>query len=154
MSGTTNESLQKVLNDIEQRLKDDELIGEKDVYEIVFPTSSSEFNSVNGPANTKAATVDPNESPKTVINGTNVEVKKDFDQNEIGGASMGFDQSKGGTFVMRKNDQRDARTGLINRDNLVIDPAKRVFQFAQGQSLTAIMNQVILSSDYALNGLG
>ena len=153
LSGTTNESLQKVLNDIEQRLKDDELIGEKDVYEIVFPTSSSEFNSVNGPANTKAATVDPNESPKTVINGTNVEVKKDFDQNEIGGASMGFDQSKGGTFVMRKNDQRDARTGLINRDNLVIDPAKRVFQFAQGQSLTAIMNQVILSSDYAAKAI-
>jgi hypothetical protein len=153
LSGSINESLQKVLNDIEQRLKDDKAVGEKDVYEIVFPTSSSDFTSVTAPANTKTATVNPNASPKTVITGTNVEVQKDFDINEIGGSSLGFDQSKGGTFVMRKNDQRDEKTGQINRDKMVIDPGKRVFQFAQGQSLTAIMNQIILSSDYAAKAI-
>lgn len=147
------ESLQKVLNDIEQRLLDDGAVGEKDVYEIVFPKTSSDFTSVVGPKNVKTATVNPNETAKTVVSGTNVEVKKDFDQNEIGGASLGFDQSKGGTFVMRKNDQRDPKTGYINRDKMTIDPAKRTFQFAQGQSLTAIINQIIISSDYAAKAI-
>lgn len=147
------ESLQKVLNDIEERLLADEAIGEKDVYEIVFPKKSSDFTSVVGPKNVQSATVNPNETPKTVVSGTNVEVKKDFDQNEIGGSSLGFNQSQGGTFVMRKNDTRDPKTGYIARDKMTIDPARRTFQFAQGQSLTAIINQIIISSDYAAKAI-
>jgi hypothetical protein len=143
------ESLVKVLNDIEKRLVDDKQIKVPDQYSIVFPTTSSDFTPNSDIPKVEKATVDPNATPKQVVKGTNTEVKVDFDTNDIGGASLGFNQGKGGTFVMKKNDTRDEKTGLINRDKMTIDPKKRVFQFAQGQSLTAIINQIVLSSDYA-----
>jgi hypothetical protein len=36
---------------------------------------------------------------------------------------------------------------------MIIDPKKRAFQFAQKQSLTSIINQIILSSDYATKAI-
>jgi hypothetical protein len=49
----------------------------------------------------------------------------------------------------RAGDQIDQKTGIVKRDGMTIDPKSRAFQFGQGQSLTAIINQMILSSDYA-----
>jgi hypothetical protein len=145
----SGDSLEKVLNDIEARLVADKQIKIPDRYSIVFPTTSSDFTPNNEINKVEKATVDPNAVPKQVVKGTNTEVKIDFDKNEIGSASLGFNQGKGGTFVMKKNDDRDDKTGLIRRDKMTIDPKKRVFHFAQGQSLTAIINQIVLSSDYA-----
>lgn len=154
LAGTDNkESLVSVLNDIEKRLKDDKQILVPDIYDIQFPNSSNEFQSQTAVKGTKSTTVNPGATPKLTIEGTNVEAKSDFSENVIGQATLGFDQSKGGNFVMKKNDKRDEKTGLINRDKMTIDPKKRVFQFAQGQSLTSIITQVILSSDYAAKAI-
>lgn len=151
LNGADNkESLVVLLNTIEDNLVKDKQIQYPDRYEIQFPKSSDSFTVQNPIKEVTTATADPKAGVTGVkITGTNVAAKIDFDTNEIGGASLGFDQSKGGNFVMKKNDKRDEKTGLIERDKMTIDPKKRVFQFAQGQSLTAIINQVILSSDYA-----
>lgn len=150
LTGENKESLTGVLNGIEQGLVKDKQIQYADVYEIQFPKTSDSFSSQAPIKGVTTATADPKASTTgTTITGTTVQAKVNFDTNDIGGASLGFDQSKGGNFVMKKNDTRDEKTGLINRDKMTIDPKKRVFQFAQGQSLTSIINQVILSSDYA-----
>lgn len=151
---TGPESLTKVLNDIEKRLKDTEQITEVDVYDIQFPTNSSDFKSQTPLGSETKATVDPKQGARTVIKGSNVEAKDDLsDQNPIATSDLGFDQSNGGNFVMKKNDKKDPKTGLISRDKMTIDPKRRTFQFAQGQTLTAIINQVILSSKYAKDAI-
>jgi hypothetical protein len=149
LNGNNPESLTSVLNAIEQRLVDDKQIKYPDVYDIQFPKTSDDFTPNSQIKGVSSATVTPGEKTATVITGTTAQAKTTFSENEIGGASLGFDQSRGGNYVMKKNDKRDEKTGLINRDKMTIDPKKRVFQFAQGQTLTAIINQIILSSDYA-----
>jgi len=147
---TGKESLVKVLNDVEDRLLADGLISEKDEYNIQFPNSSSEFTSVGKIKNAESATVDPKAAETLTVKGRqDVALKTDFDTNPIGRASFGFSQSSGGNFVMKKEgDQRDPATGVVKRDNMTIDPKNRTFQFSQGQTLTAIINQMVLSSDY------
>ena len=146
-----SESLQKVLNDIEQRLFEDNQIGIKDEYVIDFPTSSSTFNAMRDIKSVdKTATVNPNEAaPLTLKGNANVKVQTSFDANDIGKSTFGFGQNKGGNFVMPKHGDQISKDGIVRRDNMTINPKDRTFQFAQGQSLTSIINQVILSSEYA-----
>ena len=153
------ESLVSVLNKIEQNMVDEQKIGYPDVYDIQFPQNSSEFVSTTKISQANAAIVDPNAPPDVTIQGDIVpsilrtkltQVKSGFTSNDIGKASLGFTQGSGGNFVMKKEgDQRDEKTGIVNRDGMTIDPNKRAFQFGQGQSLTAMINRIILSSDYA-----
>lgn len=153
------ESLVAALNKIEQNMVDEQKIGYPDVYDIQFPQNSSEFASTTRPPQANAAVVDPNAPPDVTIQGDIVpsilrtklsQAKLGFTSNDIGKASLGFTQSSGGNFVMKKEgDQRDEKTGIVNRDGMTIDPNKRAFQFGQGQSLTAMINRIILSSDYA-----
>jgi hypothetical protein len=138
---------------------DEQKIGYPDVYDIQFPQNSSDFASTTKPPQANAAVVDPNAPPDVTIQGDIVpsilrtklsQAKLGFTSNDIGKASLGFTQSSGGNFVMKKEgDQRDEKTGIVNRDGMTIDPNKRAFQFGQGQSLTAMINRIILSSDYA-----
>ena len=147
---TGPESLQAVLNKIEKKLVDDGQIQIPDEYEIQFPANSSAFRRADTPAGTQKATSTPGEPAKLVIAGSNTEVVTDFDQNEIGGASLGFSQSSGGNMTFKKaGDQYDEKTGVVKRDNMTIDPKNRSFQFSQGQTLTAIINQIVVSSKYA-----
>jgi hypothetical protein len=146
---TGENSLVNLLNEIEERLVKDQQVQFPDIYDIQFPKSSSDFKRAGGVENIKRATVDPNAAADFVIGGTGIQAQIDFDTNEIGGSSLGFTQGSGGNFVMKKDDQRDPATGIISRDKMTINPKNRVFQFAQNQSLTSIINQVILSSEYA-----
>jgi hypothetical protein len=153
------ESLIAALNKIEQNMVDEQKIGYPDVYDIQFPQNSSDFASTTKPPQANAAVVDPNAPPDVTIQGDIVpsilrtklsQAKLGFTSNDIGKASLGFTQSSGGNFVMKKEgDQRDEKTGIVNRDGMTIDPNKRAFQFGQNQSLTAMINRIILSSDYA-----
>jgi hypothetical protein len=77
-----------------------------------------------------------------------------LDKNSIASASLGFDQNSGGRpLFKRAGDRYDEKTGVMIRDGMTIDPKLRAFQFGQSQSLTAIINQVILSSEYATEAL-
>ena len=148
---TGEESLVAVLNDIEKRLKDSNQISEVDEYDIEFPIQPQSLGGTGGAAGSNSATIDPNDPGKpsigfseaSVISATSGEV------NAIGNSSLGFDQAGGGNFLMKKNFERDEKTGLISRDSMTIDPKRRTFQFSQGQTLTSIINQVLVSSDYA-----
>ena len=145
-------SLIAVLNRNEAKLVKEGKISIPDIYDIQFPKLSSEFySSAGNPPTTKKATAKPNEEPaKSIAGGAAPELQADLPMNEIGNASLGFDQVSGGTpLFKRAQDQYDKKTGAIVRDGMTIDPKLRAFQFSQGQSLTAMINQVILSSDYA-----
>ena len=150
-------SLVNFLNKIEEKLKKDKEINEADVYVIQFPILSSDWQSSAGnQEEIKKATVNPNEKEKIKAASTST-IKIDpqlLDQNSIASAGFGFDQSSGGRpLFKRASDQYDEKTGVMIRDGMTIDPKQRAFQFAQAQSLTAIINQIILSSQYAQEAL-
>ena len=150
-------SLVAYLNDNEKKLKADGKITEMDEYVIQFPILSSDWQSSAGSqAEIKRATTDPGKKEQIAAVPADV-IKKDpqlLDKNYIASASLGFDQSSGGKAVFKRaGDQYDEKTGVLIRDGMTIDPKTRAFQFGQNQSLTAIINQIILSSEYATNAL-
>ena len=146
---TSEESLVSTLNNIEARLKANGRIGVVDEYVIDFPINSNDFTPNDEYKKRKSATVDPNAPEEVTIKGAKTKVITQFDSNPIGKSKFGFDQSRGGNYPMRKHGDTVDSNGLIVRDNMTIDPKKRTFQFSQGQTLTAIINQIILSSEYA-----
>lgn len=153
---TGEKSLVRYLNDNEEKLKKEKLITYPDVYEIQFPSASDEFFTNNPPLTTPPkATVDPNAAqPKEAVGGSSLGIdSSNFGNNDISSSDLGFGQGQGGNFRFKNNDERDPKTGKVKRDNMTIDPKTRNFQFAQGQSLTAIINQVIISSSYAKQAL-
>ena len=146
---TSQESLARALNNIEKKLQDANRISVPDEYVIAFPINSNDFTPNDQAKKQKSATVNPNAPEEVTIKGVKTKVITDFDSNPIGKSKFGFDQTKGGNYPMRKHGDTVDANGLIVRDNMTIDPKKRTFQFGQGQTLTAIINQIILSSEYA-----
>lgn len=150
---TSESSLVAVLNRNEEKLKAEGKIGVPDRYSIQFPKLSGEwFSSAGDKKQVNKASVVPNELAQKSVGGSQVNYADDksLPINELGAASLGFDSKSGGNALFKRaGDQIDEKTGVIKRDNMTIDPKLRAFQFGQGQSLTAIINQVILSSDYA-----
>lgn len=146
-------SLVALLNRNEDKLVKEGKIGKPDQYAIQFPKLASEWFSAAGNApKDNRATKNPNiEDPKSATKGVNVATQVgSLPVNELGGASLGFDQLSGGNVLFKRaGDQIDPKTGVVRRDGMTIDPKLRAFQFGQGQSLTSMINQVILSSDYA-----
>ena len=157
LSGSST-SLMAYLNKNEEKLKAEGKITEKDEYVIQFPILSSDWQSSAGnQAEIKKATVDPNATvtKKTAVQASMIKTDPQLlDKNSIASASLGFDQSSGGRAVFKRaGDQYDEKTGVLIRDGMTIDPKTRAFQFGQSQSLTSIINQVILSSEYAAEAL-
>jgi hypothetical protein len=157
LSGGPN-SLTAFLNANEEKLLKDKEISQKDEYVIQFPILSSDWKSSAGNKSLelKKATVDPKKEIKKITVQATVP-KTDpqlLDKNSIASASLGFDQNSGGRpLFKRAGDRYDEKTGVMIRDGMTIDPKLRAFQFGQEQSLTAIINQVILSSEYATAAL-
>jgi len=155
-------SLVAYLNDNEKKLKADGKIKLTDEYVIQFPILSSDWQSSAGSqAEIKRATIDLGKEAKIAAAAKYISqadvINKDpqlLDKNYIASASLGFNQSSGGKAVFKRaGDQYDEKTGVLIRDGMTIDPKTRAFQFGQDQSLTAIINQIILSSEYATNAL-
>jgi hypothetical protein len=150
-------SLTSFLNKVEQKLLADEEISVKDEYVIQFPILSSDWKSSAGNQEAiKKATSDPNaKEPIKAEVASMIKIDPQLlDKNSIASASLGFDQSSGGRpLFKRAGDQYDEKTGVLKRDGMIIDPKKRAFHFAQKQSLTSIINQIILSSEYATEAI-
>lgn len=148
-----NESLCAVLNRAEQDLVLDEKILIPDEYEVQFPTNPYELFNVVGVAGNNSATVDPN-APEARRAGAPKSTDNNYGDGPIGLAEMGITTGDGGNFPFkREGDTRDEKTGQIKRNQMTIDPKNRKFQFQQNQSLTAIIAQIVLSSDYATKAL-
>jgi len=151
-------SLVNFLNNIEEKLLKDKEIEKKDEYVIQFPILSSDWKSSAGSQEEiKRATADPNalDSVKAAVLASMIKIDPQLlDQNSIASAGFGFDQSSGGRpLFKRAGDQYDEKTGVMKRDGMTINPKQRAFQFAQAQSITSIINQIILSSEYAQEAL-
>ena len=150
-------SLTSFLNKVEEKLLEDKEITVKDEYVIQFPILSSDWKSAAGNQEAiKKATVNPNEKEQIkAVSASSIKTDPQLlDQNSIASAGFGFDQSSGGRpLFKRAGDQYDEKTGVMIRDGMTIDPKKRAFHFAQKQSLTSIINQIILSSEYATEAI-
>ena len=158
-------SLVTYLNNNEAKLVAEGKIKIPDEYVIQFPIQSSDWlSSASKPAETNKATIDleavENSTNRSVLAAitktasTNQAPPPLSEQNSIASASLGFDQLRGGNpLFKRPGDSFDEATGVLKRDGMIIDPKTRAFQFGQGQTLTAIINQVIQSSDWAVKTL-
>lgn len=163
----SSSGLTAVLNRNEQKLVEEKRITYPDIYSIEFPISSSDWYSNAGKKEkkTNSATINlDDQNDKLAITktpsssytgGVSSQPSPALPPvNPIGLSSLGFDQISGGTNTFKRaGDSYDEKTGLVNRDGITIDPKQRSFQFGQGQSLTAIINQVVLSSEYAFNAI-
>jgi hypothetical protein len=146
---SSDKSLTKALNEVEQNLKKNGRIRVADIYDIQFPTTASRFNSVRESPVDQGASKDPNApAPKSVGSGI-TETTVELDINPIGAANFGFDQSSGGIYPFLKENEQLDESGVFNKDGLVINPDKRMFQFAQGQNILNIIERIITSSTYA-----
>jgi len=150
---TGENSLCAFLNKNEEKLKQEGKITYPDIYEIQFPENASDYDTSPPPDLTpKTATVKPyGPPPRVLVQGGGAVAANAPPKlaNEVGKAMITYLNTQGGNFKFATNEVRDEKTGKIKRDNMTVDPKSRTFQFAQGQSLTAIINQIILSSDYA-----
>jgi len=157
----SDRSLQKALNDIAQKAAkgDAKVVEIADRYEIHFPESAnSPIPGVEDTEGNNSATVNATENSSNynirIKSASNAQNDTNFDSNPIGKASFGFKADSGGNYVSpRAQDVYDSATGLVNRDNVSINPKTRTFQFGQGQSVIAMISQAILSSDYATKAL-
>jgi len=156
-------SLVAHLNANEAKLVAEKKIKFPDEYVIQFPIQASDWKSSSVTTSTEnKATVNldavPDSTNRAVLKAitsrsntqSNSVSQPQGEQNVIAAGSMGFDQLKGGNpLFKRAGDTFDEATGVLKRDGMVINPKTRAFQFGQAQTLTAIINQVILSSDWA-----
>ena len=164
LAGNHIGSLVSFLNGNEKKLQKEGRIKICDEYQIQFPIFATDYvSSAGNPPKTNKATVDVRDNganssssywgqatKRTAVNSTNQADTGVEGKNELATASLGFNQIRGGNPVFaREGDKFDEKNQVLIRDGITIDPKKRVFLFGQGQSITAIINQVILSSDYA-----
>ena len=150
LTDPTGDSLVAALNKIESDLFVAEKIGVKDIYDIQFPKDSQDFQRADEIKKPGTAILDPTEqASETRIQGKNSRTIAIFDSNPIGKSSFGFNQTQGGNYPFRKHGDTVDSNGLITRDNMTINSKTRTFQFSQGQTITAIINAIILSSEYA-----
>lgn len=78
----------------------------------------------------------------------------EFGNNPIGDADMGFTAGSGGTYPFNKEaDVYDEETGRFDKSKVQLNATKRQFQFTQGQSITHVITQLILSSSFAKTAL-
>lgn len=151
---TSDTSLTKVLNDNERANVDAGRYSIPDIYEIQFPEKSSDWIPNESTSFDGGATMTPGQPALPSIGASQARTRTDFGQNPIGQANFGFTQSTGGNFPFAKEgDIFDEESGRIVRGRMSIDPTNRRFHFTQGQSITDVIVQTILSSTYARDAI-
>jgi hypothetical protein len=152
----SSESFVKYLNSIEEEDVKKQQKSIADIYEIVFPTDSSDslgVNSDNGSVN--AATKNPlaGDIQRIVFGQTN-QLTADAGSNIIAESSMNFSADIGGKFVYPKeNETIDSRSGRTDKSKMPINPDTREFNFEQGDKINQIIQKVILVSTYAASAV-
>ena len=150
---TGTRSLKTILNENEKLLVKEKLVGIADEYDIVFAETASDPGTSSAPSDKdKRATVNPSApvQGRSVRSNSSAGEPPTVSSNDIAKSTFGFSQGKGGQFIFKKHgDQVDEKTGIVLRDNMTIDPKNRSFLFSQGQTVVSMINQIILSSEYA-----
>jgi hypothetical protein len=154
------DKLMESINGQEKRLVNEKKINIADEYVIEFPREAH-ISQIFGkpPPTPPSTTIDPRAAGENV--GSVLVSSKpassqplDYDPNNIGASSFGFDASSGGNFKFGfERDVVDEQTGKVQRDKVTIDPKTREFLFAQKQTITHIITQLVISSKYAKDAL-
>lgn len=154
------DSLVNYLNRKEQTSVKQGRCGIANVYDIQFPFTSAEYTSIkdkNSQLKTGdtagTATINPFSGPETtVITGDSCTVNNSKTlMNAIGTSQFNFDLSQGGVIPMaRAGVAYDEKTAVVKKAQVSYDPTTREFQFPAGITITEIITQVVLSSDYII----
>lgn len=164
MLQTGEKSLQKALNDYLQE-KAKERGEEPDEIVIIFPDDpSSPYESANEDIN--KATRNPKGGgdggdiySRLKLTKSSGELNQTYVQdtgavNSIGKASMGFSAARAGDSPFGKdNAVYDEEKGVYVRGNLAVNVTTSDFRFLQDTTVSNVINQVIIMSDYAKQAL-
>lgn len=157
-----NDSLCVTLNRAQAKLRKEEKQDTADKYLVVFPENWSDRVGLPGEDNGGSWTeddgglmvFDPTLPISAPLVGRTGQDTEDFGTGPIGASSLGFGPSSGGNFNFGfEGDVTDEETGLIVRGSLRIDPKQREFQFKAGASIQNIIQEIVLSSQYAKDAI-
>jgi hypothetical protein len=152
-------SLTTTLNRIQQTLVKEGQQGIPDVYQIVFPTDSSDPVGVvdsSYSTETLKATADPNKPAEKKVGDASDDVQLDFGFGPIGSDTntMGFDAASGGNYVFKyESDVIDEKGQKVQKEKMSIDTNLRLFTFPQGIAISEVIHRIILSSKFAENAI-
>jgi hypothetical protein len=157
-------SLQKVLNARMKEMEKQKIVDKADEYLILFPqdtaSSADASQSDDNTEDTKSsATESVTDSPNAVNLYSSLGVSRsktnqtlvqsEGDCNDIGKASLGFDEKrKGDPSFGKDHDMYDAKTGTFNPGKLKFDGSSTEMRFTQDTSIPQAINQVILQSNF------
>jgi hypothetical protein len=151
------DKLMEAINGQEKRMVDEKKITIPDEYVVEFPREAHVSQSFGKPPPVPTSAVtDPGEIPGVTVISSKPAASQplDYDPNNIGASSFGFNATSGGNFVFKfERDVVDPETGKVQRDKVTIDPTRREFLFAQKQTITDIITQLVISSRYAKDAL-
>jgi hypothetical protein len=139
------------------RIQEDLILDEKqllaDEYVVEFPERYDQIINTASIEKNNGATINPQASQPRIVGNPSISLGE-FGENQIGAADMGITAGTGGNFTFRREgDVYNSATGKIQRNQMIIDPKNRKFQFSPGQPITNVITQMILSSDYANKAL-
>ena len=147
-------SLCGTLNAAQRKAVEEEKQGLPDEYLVVFPTN---WNDRVGLPSNNGARID---APVVEVPFTEGEIvgksprpgtyTGSYGDGPIGRSDLDFGPTTGGNYNFGfESDVVDEKTGVINRDNLKIDPNQRTFCFEAGATIQNVIQQVVQSSKYA-----
>lgn len=148
---TGEQSLSAVLNEEQKNnVKNNNHQTKENEYVFVFPKDGNDsFGLETGLVITESgATVEPFEYIPTAVV-SQPATTTNFGNNEIGDSDMGFNAASGGTYPMqRESEVYNSETGKLDKSKVNMSATKREFKFTQGQTITHIITQIIISSKF------
>ena len=164
---TGENSFQRFLNQRMKELEDQGLVKKADEYLILFPkntaSSADASQSSDSTENSGSATQSANASSSITLysqlgvsrSKTNQTLTQDpSDCNDIGSASLGFDEQRKADPPFAKEEQvYDVKTGTFNTGKFKFDKSVTEMRFAQNSKIPQVINQVILQSNFVNTAL-
>ena len=129
----------------------------KNIFDIQFPPKSADHTSIKDPGSqlkkgdtASKATFNPYQSSQQTTVGGNTDAAAGTTlMNDIGLSQFKFNEGTGGIVPMaRAGVAYDEKTATIAKKKVTWDKTTRAFQFPASMSITDVISQTILSSDY------
>lgn len=149
---TGEQSLSAVLNEEQKNnVKNNNHQTKENQYVFIFPKDGNDsfgLEAETADNSDSGATIKPFEYiPVRVISPPSATTN--FGNNEIGDSDMGFNAASGGTYPMqRESEVFNSETGKLDKSKVNMSATKREFKFTQGQTITHIITQIIISSKF------
>jgi hypothetical protein len=126
-----------------------------DKYEIHFPnTSADPIPGVDDEVDGGAVVSIGSAGSVAAKSAKNILTQESFTENTIGNASFNFQIDSAGNYVAPKASQvYDEISGKVDLSKMTVDAKKRTFQYSQNTSITQIITNIIIESDYGKKNL-